>query len=47
MNSAEFQTLLQNYSGLNLNDFFNNWVFNGGYPVFSIDSAVYQNISTM
>lgn len=44
MNSAEFQTLLENYSGINLNDFFNNWVFNGGYPVFSIDSAVYQNI---
>ncbi len=47
MNSAEFQALLENYSGLNLNDFFQNWVFNGGYPVFVIDSAVYTNISNV
>ncbi|GIV28192.1 MAG: hypothetical protein KatS3mg027_2006 [Bacteroidia bacterium] len=46
MNSAEFQTLLENYSGLTLNDFFQNWVFNGGYPVFGVDSAVYSNIGT-
>lgn len=46
MNSAEFQTLLQNYTGKNLNDFFQNWVFNGGYPVFVIDSMQIQNISS-
>lgn len=46
MNSAEFQTLLQNYTGINLNDFFNNWVFNGGYPVFVIDSVKYNNINS-
>lgn len=45
MNSAEFQQLLENYSGLSLNDFFQGWVFNGGYPVFTIDSARYQNLS--
>lgn len=43
MNSAEFQTLLENYTGKSLNKFFQNWVFGGGYPVFSIDSARYQN----
>lgn len=45
MNSAEFQTLLENYTGKSLNKFFQNWVFNGGYPVFVIDSAKYQNVS--
>lgn len=39
MNSAEFRDLLQTSSGLNLTDFFNNWVFNGGWPHFSIDSV--------
>lgn len=39
MNSAEFRDLLQTSSGLNLTDFFDNWVFNGGWPHFSIDSV--------
>ncbi len=39
MNSAEFRNLLQVSSGQNLNDFFNNWVFAGGWPHFSIDSV--------
>jgi aminopeptidase N len=38
MNSLEFRNLLQTSSGQNLTDFFNNWVFNGGWPHFSIDS---------
>ncbi len=46
MNSAEFQTLLQNFTNVNLNDFFNDWVFNGGYPVFIIDSAKYSSIGS-
>ncbi len=44
MNSAEFRNLLENYTGKSLNKFFQNWVFNGGYPVFVIDSAKYQSI---
>lgn len=44
MNSSEFQTLLENFTGKSLNKFFQNWVFGGGYPVFVIDSAKYQNV---
>ena len=39
MNSIEFRDLLQISSGKDLSDFFNNWVFNGGWPHFSIDSV--------
>lgn len=39
MNSIEFRDLLQTSSGQNLTDFFTNWVFNGGWPHFSIDSV--------
>ena len=39
MNSIEFRDLLQLSSGKDLSDFFNNWVFNGGWPHFSIDSV--------
>jgi hypothetical protein len=39
MNSLEFRNLLQTSSGQNLTDFFNNWVFSGGWPHFSIDSV--------
>ncbi len=41
MNSAEFRTLLETSSGKFLGDFFNDWVFNGGWPHFSIDSTKY------
>jgi hypothetical protein len=41
MNSAEFKTLLETSSGQLLSDFFNNWVFDGGWPHFSIDSTKY------
>lgn len=40
MNSIEFRDLLQTSSGLNLTDFFDNWVMNGGWPHFSIDSVI-------
>ncbi|GAB4449051.1 MAG: hypothetical protein OHK0036_05440 [Bacteroidia bacterium] len=43
MNSVEFQTLLENYTGKNLSAFFQGWVLNGGYPVLVIDSAKYNN----
>ena len=39
MNSIEFRDLLQLSSGQNLTDFFDNWVLNGGWPHFSIDSV--------
>ncbi len=39
MNSLEFRDLLQNSSGINLNNFFNDWVMHGGWPHFSIDSV--------
>jgi aminopeptidase N len=38
MNSLEFRDLLETASGLNLHDFFDNWVMNAGWPHFSIDS---------
>jgi aminopeptidase N len=40
MNSLEFRDLLQTSSGQNLTDFFDNWVMNGGWPHFSIDSMI-------
>lgn len=39
MNSLEFRDLLQISSGQNLVSFFDNWVMNGGWPHFSIDSV--------
>ena len=39
MNSLEFRDLLQISSGQNLTSFFDNWVLNGGWPHFSIDSV--------
>ncbi|MES2764114.1 MAG: M1 family aminopeptidase [Bacteroidota bacterium] len=39
MNSIEFRDLLAISSGQNMNDFFDNWVLNGGWPHFSIDSV--------
>lgn len=39
MHSIEFRDLLQSSSGQDLTDFFNNWVMNGGWPHFSIDSV--------
>ena len=39
MNSLEFRDLLETSSGKNLHSFFDNWVLNGGWPHFSIDSV--------
>lgn len=38
MNSIEFRDLMTFSTGVNMNDFFDGWVFNGGWPHFSIDS---------
>ncbi|MDP1802121.1 MAG: M1 family aminopeptidase [Bacteroidota bacterium] len=45
INSNEFRDLLQASSGQNLTDFFTNWVFNGGWSHFAIDSVKYTQIS--
>lgn len=44
MNSDEFRILLETSSGQTLGNFFTDWVFNGGWPHFSIDSAKYSMI---
>lgn len=36
--SAEFRDQLEAATGQNLHDFFEDWVFSGGYPDYSIDS---------
>jgi aminopeptidase N len=46
MNSAEFKTLLETSSGQTLSDFFNAWVFAGGWPHFSIDSVKFTSIGS-
>lgn len=46
INSNEFRDLLQTSSGQNLNDFFNNWIFAGGWSHFSIDSVKYVQLSS-
>lgn len=38
VNSDTLMNSLQRYSGMNLSYFFNDWVFNPGFPHFSIDS---------
>lgn len=45
LNSIEFKNYLQNSSGQNLGDFFNNWVLAGGWPHFAIDSIKYVLLS--
>ena len=40
VSSADFRDALTSASGINMNDFFNDWVFNPGWPHFSIDSTV-------
>lgn len=42
MNSSQFQQLMATGSGKNTSDFFNNWVFAGGWPEFRIDSVIYS-----
>jgi aminopeptidase N len=46
INSNEFRDLLQTSCGQNLNDFFNNWIFAGGWSHFSIDSVNYVQLSS-
>lgn len=43
INSIQMRDMMQTSSGKNLVDFFNNWVFNGGWPQFSIDSVKVLN----
>jgi hypothetical protein len=39
--TADLQHFLEEYSGLNLQSFFEAWVYQPGFPHFSIDSVVY------
>ncbi len=39
INSIQMRDMMQTSSGKSLTDFFNNWVFNGGWPHFAIDSV--------
>lgn len=38
--SEQLRDHLSSHSGMSLNGFFNNWVFNGGFPQYTIDSIV-------
>jgi aminopeptidase N len=40
VNADTLKNSLERYSGYNLTDFFNNWVFAPGFPQFSIDSMI-------
>ena len=46
INSIELRDLLQQSSGLNLQSFFNNWIFAGGWANFDIDSVKYESAGT-
>jgi aminopeptidase N len=39
LSSAELRDKLEVATGKDLHDFFNDWVFSGGYPDYSIDST--------
>ena len=43
MNAETFKNELANYAGQNLDDFFNGWIYNKGYPGFNIDSFNVEN----
>jgi len=38
VNSYQLRDFLSNYTQIDLTDFFDNWVFTGGFPHFSVDS---------
>lgn len=46
INSAEFCNRLSFYSGIDLHDFFDAWVYQPGYLHFSVDSLVQNPIQT-
>lgn len=43
--SADFRDKLELATGLDLHPFFNDWVFNGGYPDYSVDSVQWQMLA--
>lgn len=44
MDAEEFKTALSNYTAFDLDDFFQGWIFNPGYPGFNIDSFHVENV---
>ncbi len=39
ISSTDLRDFLTTYSGINMNDYFNDWIFQSGFPHFSIDSS--------
>ena len=46
ISSEQFRDAMSSYSGINLNDFFDAWVFQPGFLHFSVDSLILENSST-
>ena len=46
ISSEDLRDFLSNYTGINMNDYFKDWIFQPGFPHFSIDStSITQNNS--
>lgn len=39
LNSTDMMNVMTNATGYNLQDYFDGWIFNGGFPFFGIDSV--------
>jgi len=46
LNTLEFRDQLSQITNVNLNDFFNDWILNPGFPQFSVDSLFVDPNST-
>lgn len=46
LNSTQFRDQLTQITGYNMNDFFDSWVYNPGFPQFSLDSLVITSPNT-
>ncbi len=45
MNSEGFRDYLTDCSGIDMTDYFNDWIFNPGFPHFSIDSTQVEDLN--
>ena len=43
ISSEDLRDFLSSYSGINMNDYFDDWIFQSGFPHFSIDSTQVKN----
>lgn len=46
ISTEELRDFLTSNTGVNMNDFFDTWLFSPGFPNFSIDSAIIKNSAT-